>query len=62
MKKRKTTSLKLSKKTISSFTSNELTGGTRTSNLCTAYCTLQCPPPPDTYWCDYTEGSACICL
>jgi uncharacterized protein YaiE (UPF0345 family) len=63
MKKRNVKSLSLSKKTVSSLATNELTGGTsRTSNLCSVFCTLQCPPPPDTFWCTYTEGSECRCL
>jgi len=63
MKKRNVKSLALSKKTISSLKSNELTGGTRTSNLCTVYCTLHaCPPSPETFSCEHTKNSDCICL
>jgi hypothetical protein len=54
--------LALGKKRISNLTSDELTGGTRTSNLCSVFCSLQggCgttgPAPTD------DDASACKCL
>ncbi|MEM6687072.1 MAG: class I lanthipeptide [Bacteroidota bacterium] len=69
MKKKNLKSLSLSKRTISKLSSNELTGGTRTSNLCTVFCTVGCTPPEETYSCDQCdveptldEGSDCNCL
>jgi len=38
--KRRTKNLMLNKKAISSLTSEKLTGGTRTSNLCSVGCSL----------------------
>lgn len=40
MKKRNLKSLKLNKKSISSFAQNRLAGGSRTSNICSVGCSL----------------------
>jgi len=75
MKKRNVKLLSLKKKTVSNLAAGKLIGGStnsdvtvRTSNLCTAYCTLNCTIedcPPETELCtDYTQNQAsdCICL
>ncbi|WP_156169088.1 hypothetical protein [Kordia jejudonensis] len=60
--KKKNFKLALGKKKISSFRSTALTGGTRTSNLCSVYCSLQggCgttgPAPTN------DDASQCKCL
>jgi len=62
MKKQSLKSLSLKKSLVSNLTSDELKGGTRTSNLCTVYCSLQggCgttgPAPTD------DNASVCKCL
>ena len=62
MKKQNLKNLNLNKNQVSNLTSGELKGGTRTSNLCTVFCSLQggCgttgPKPTD------DNASVCKCL
>jgi len=60
MKKREIKKIAFKKSIVSNLTSDALKGGTRTSNLCSAVCTGQCPPMTGGCF-TLNNASACKC-
>ncbi|MBC8753207.1 hypothetical protein H2O64_00905 [Kordia sp. YSTF-M3] len=61
MKKRNIKKIAFKKSIVSNLATDSLKGGTRTSNLCSAVCTGQCPPMTDGCF-TLDNASACKCL
>lgn len=62
MKKRAIKKIAFKKSVVSNLTTENLKGGSsRTSNLCSAICTGQCPPISDGCF-TQGNGSECVCL
>ncbi|WP_298418673.1 hypothetical protein [uncultured Kordia sp.] len=60
MKKREIKKIVFKKSIVSNLATDNIKGGTRTSNLCSVICTQQCPPMSEGCF-TLNNASACKC-